>query len=131
MNGDSYCAVDLAALMNQHEARNAIATIVTTPVDDPSRYSRITLGPQDLILSISEKGDASGPAYINCGIYVFSRRVLALIPAGAYCSMEQDVFPLLAGRDLYAFKTSGAFIDIGIPSDLRRARSVLRNVSVT
>jgi D-glycero-alpha-D-manno-heptose 1-phosphate guanylyltransferase len=128
MNGDSYCAVDFEELISQHQARNAVATIVTTRIEDRSRYGSVVVGPQDAIVTFSEKGETRGSGYINGGIYVISQTVLDLIPAGKYLSIERDIFPSLVGRGLYAFKTSGVFIDIGTPSKLQQAQSVLRTI---
>jgi NDP-sugar pyrophosphorylase family protein len=127
MNGDSYCGVDFEGLMSQHQARNVSATIVTPWVEDCARYGSVALGPQDAIIGFSEKREKSGEGYVNGGIYVFSKTVLEQIPSGKYYSIERDVFPSLLGHGLYAFKTSGMFIDIGIPSELRRAQNVLKD----
>lgn len=127
MNGDSYCAVDFAALVNQHKLRGAEATIATTWVDDQSRYGNVVLGSEDTIVGFREKGQTSGAGYINGGIYVLNQSVLDLIPWGKCYSIERDIFPGLAGKGLYAFKTSGMFIDIGIPSELERSQTIFMN----
>jgi D-glycero-alpha-D-manno-heptose 1-phosphate guanylyltransferase len=124
MNGDSYCAIDFAALVNQHQLRGAKATIATTWVDDQSRYGNLVLGSEDSIVGFREKGEASGSGYINAGIYLLNQSVLDLIPNGKCYSIERDIFPALAGKGLYAFKTSGMFIDMGIPSELERSQAV-------
>src|SRR5262249_34928609 len=40
-NGDVFTSVDLKALIAQHRARRAKATIVLTPVDNPSAYGLV------------------------------------------------------------------------------------------
>lgn len=127
MNGDSYCAVDFNELIERHQTRAAVATIVTTWIEHQSRYGSVVLGPQNAILGFSEKAEPSSSGYINGGIYMLSQRVLDLIPSGKYCSIERDVFPILVGRGLYAIKASGIFIDIGTPSELQRAETVLKD----
>jgi D-glycero-alpha-D-manno-heptose 1-phosphate guanylyltransferase len=129
MNGDSYCEVEIHELIKQHEARDAVATIVTTRVSDQARYGSIVLGPRDTIVHFSEKGKPQGPGYINGGIYTFSATILGEIPSGKYCSIEKEVFPSLVGKGLFAFRTSGVFIDIGTPSDLQRAQTVIQDFS--
>jgi len=128
MNGDSYCEVEIHDLIKQHEARDAVATIVTTRVEDQARYGSVVLGPRDTIVNFSEKGNPRGSGYINGGIYALSATILDEIPSGKYCSIEKEVFPSLVGKGLYAFKVSGKFIDIGTPSELRRAQTVLRTL---
>jgi NDP-sugar pyrophosphorylase family protein len=43
--------------------------------------------------------------------------------------LEKYILPSLIGQGLYAFKTSGVFIDIGIPSDLEIAQSLFSKVA--
>jgi D-glycero-alpha-D-manno-heptose 1-phosphate guanylyltransferase len=127
MNGDSYCAVNFEELISQHQARSAVASIVTTRIEDRSRCGSVGLGPRDSIVRFAEKAETRGSGYINAGIYLINQTVLDLIPAGKYFSLERDIFPSLVGRGLYAFKTSGVFIDIGTPSELQQAQTVLKD----
>lgn len=129
VNGDSYCEVDIHALLKQHQTRGAMATMVVTGVRERSRYGSAVLGSDDGIVRFVEKGAATGPGYINGGIYVLGQAVLDPAPVGRSCSLEQDIFPGLAGCGLYAFKTSGTFIDIGVPSELERAQAVLKEIA--
>jgi D-glycero-alpha-D-manno-heptose 1-phosphate guanylyltransferase len=126
MNGDSYCEVEIHELVKQHRNRNALGTIATTWVQDRTRYGSVVLGPRDNIIRFSEKGKPQGSGYINGGIYAFSAAILNEIPSGKYYSFEKDVFPSVVGKGLFAFRTSGMFIDIGTPSDLQRAETVFR-----
>ncbi len=126
-NGDSYCEVEIGKLIEQHRARGATATIAVCEVEEPSRYGSTMLGASDRIISFSEKMGA-GPRYINGGVYALNQSVLDLVPSGQPSSIERDIFPLLAGDGLYAFRTAGTFIDIGTPADLERAQTVLRGL---
>jgi len=133
LNGDSYCPVDLQALLTQHQARGAMATIVATQVEDASRYGSMVLNDNDAIIRFCEKGQAVRAgvkpphitAYVNAGIYVLNQAILDLAPRGKYCSIEYEVFPALVGRGLYAFRQPGPFIDIGTPDSFRIAQTVL------
>jgi NDP-sugar pyrophosphorylase family protein len=130
MNGDSYCAVEIPELLRHHHSRAAMATIVTTRVPDQSRYGSVLLGPGDVILRFSEKKVPADSFYINAGIYVLRTSVLNPILPGHQCSLELDIFPPLVGRGLYAFTTSAVFIDIGTPSDLDQAQTLLAGQSL-
>ncbi|MHB9023856.1 MAG: nucleotidyltransferase family protein [Armatimonadota bacterium] len=125
MNGDSYCEVDFNDLLATHAARRASVTITAMYQEDRLRFGSLEIDQQDAITAFIEKGEASGPGYINGGIYAMSREILNRIPAGVPSSLEKDIFPQLLGQGLYAFKTAGAFIDIGIPSEYARAARVL------
>lgn len=126
MNGDSYCEVAIHELIKRHQSRDAIATIVTTRVEDQAQYGSVVLGPRDTIVRFSEKGKPCGSGYINGGIYALSATILDEIPSGKHCSFEKNVFPSVVGKGLFAFRTSGMFIDIGTPSDLQRAQTLFR-----
>lgn len=126
MNGDSYCAVDFLDLLAQHRARGAVATIVVTQVKDISRYGSIVLGDNDMVIHFCEKDQANETqAYVNAGIYMLNQVILDLVPVGKPCSIEYEVFPMLAGRGLYAFRQPGAFIDIGVPTTFKAAQTLL------
>lgn len=125
LNGDSYCSVDLKALLAQHQAHGAVATIVATKVEDVSRYGGMVLGANEAVIRFCEKDQADRVMYVNAGIYVLNQAVLDLVPPGKECSIEHEVFPSLAGRGLYAFRQPGPFIDIGTPDSFRMAQTVL------
>ena len=72
-----------------------------------------------------EKGGNRGEAWINAGLYVIERALLASMPAGPV-SLERDVFPRWTGLGLYARPFPEAtFLDIGTPDDYARAAGVL------
>jgi D-glycero-alpha-D-manno-heptose 1-phosphate guanylyltransferase len=128
INGDSYCAVDFSRMMAHHRDHRAAATIVAVQVTDSSRYGSLQLEPDGAIAGYNEKAQALSAGWINAGIYLLQRSVLQPLAQGRPASLERDLFPVLVGqRALYAFKTSGMFIDIGIPSELERAQTLLRD----
>jgi D-glycero-alpha-D-manno-heptose 1-phosphate guanylyltransferase len=125
LNGDSYCSLDFSRLAAHHRSRRAAATIVAVESADCSRYGRLQLNPDGAVEGFIEKNQASGPGWINAGIYLLRQAVLKPLTPGKPASMERDVFPGLAARhSLQSVKTSGTFIDIGIPSELERAQTL-------
>ena len=54
-NGDVLTAVDLPAVLRLHRERQAKATIVLTPVDNPSAYGLVETDAQGNILAFLEK----------------------------------------------------------------------------
>jgi D-glycero-alpha-D-manno-heptose 1-phosphate guanylyltransferase len=125
MNGDSYCEVDLGQMLEAHQANRALATLAAVRIDEPDRYGGLTLGRDNQVSGFAEKPEGDTAAVINGGIYLLNQRVLDMIPGGQPCTLEKEVFPALAGRGLYAFPTSGLFIDIGVPAALERAQTLL------
>lgn len=126
MNGDSYCLVDFDRMLKRHLLNKALATIASVCVEERLQYGGLVLGPHDSIVRYVEKEKASGLGYINCGVYVLSQKVLSLIPSGQYRSIEKDIFPFLVGHGLYAFRTSGIFIDIGTPEGYKKIQNYFK-----
>jgi bifunctional UDP-N-acetylglucosamine pyrophosphorylase / glucosamine-1-phosphate N-acetyltransferase len=82
----------LAALVQQHRATDAAATLLTAQLDDPTGYGRVVRGRDDLVARVVEDADASDEELevieVNTSIYCFRRSVLApalrrLSPANA------------------------------------------------
>lgn len=125
LNGDSYCPLDLHALLAHHQARGACATIAATQVPDPAPYGQLVLGGDDTIIHFREKGESKAAGYVNAGIYLLEQSVFDLIPPTVPCSLERAIFPLLAGQGLYAFRQTTPFIDIGTPTTWQLAQTIL------
>lgn len=119
LNGDSWLEVDLRKLLQFHKSRRSLIAVAAVEVADASRFGSLRVGPNDAIQAFVEKDGISSPALVNGGVYVFSRKMLALAPATA-SSLEKDVFPALLSRGMYAMPTRGFFIDIGIPEEYQR-----------
>lgn len=132
-NGDVLTDLDLAKLLDLHRSRQAEATIVLTPVDDPSRYGLVETDSDNRILRFLEKPkpeelEKLGINTINAGIYVLEPSVLELIPYGENSSFEYDVFPELLNRkcEFFAYTMSGEYWrDIGTPESYFEAHSDL------
>jgi D-glycero-D-manno-heptose 1,7-bisphosphate phosphatase len=119
-NGDSLFEFNLRELAARPDDR-FVGRLALRQVDDPARYGAVRLA-GDVIEGFSEKDKSlKGPALINGGVYLLSRRVLERIHGP--CSIERDVFPALAADGLLrgaAF--DGYFLDIGLPDTYARAQ---------
>jgi NDP-sugar pyrophosphorylase family protein len=123
LNGDSFLEVDFDKLIRFHRQHGRLATITVVSVKNASRYGTVRIGADGRVLHFAEKTGDSAPGIINAGVYVFSNTVLASIPNECR-SLEQDLFPTLQERDMYAFEQQGLFIDIGTPEDYSRANQM-------
>lgn len=121
LNGDVLTDLDLGRVIAEHDSRSATATIVLTPVEDPSSYGVVETNQAGRVLRFIEK-PAPGEAptnTINAGTYVLEPSVLDLIPEGEPYSFEYQLFPDLLRRDaaFYAHVPRKAYwIDIGTPA---------------
>jgi len=118
-NGDIMTGLDLSAVMARHKEAGAVATIVLTPVDNPSAYGLVETDSEGWIQRFIEK---PGPDEITCntinaGVYLLEPSVLKLIPKGEAYSFERGVFPTLLERKekVLSFVLDKYWIDIGTP----------------
>ena len=119
LNGDVLADLDLTAQLEAHERTGARATLALVPVDDPSAYGLVRLGPDDAVSAFVEKPgpEQTDTNLINAGAYILERSVLdRMPPAGTNVSIERDVFPTLVGHGLYGYEASGYWLDIGTPA---------------
>jgi len=123
-NGDVLTAVDLPAIVALHRARRAKATIVLTPVDNPSAYGLVETDADGNVLGFVEKPKPEEIRCntINAGIYVLEPDTLARIPADTPYSIERAYFPsLIENRETFVAHTYGGYwIDIGTPGKYRQ-----------
>ncbi len=123
LNGDVLTDLIVTKLIKHHQASGAHATIVLTPVPDPSRYGVVETGDSGEVLGFLEKPspealEASGSNLINAGIYVLEPEILELIPEGQNYSFEYNVFPdiLEKGLNFSSYQLDKAYwCDIGTP----------------
>jgi mannose-1-phosphate guanylyltransferase len=129
LNGDSLREADLEALVEFHRETGARATILLTPVADPTRYGLVRLGADGRVATFLEKPrpEEIDTDLINAGLYVLEPDVLEHVPAGRAVSIERDVFPRLAeDGSVYGLALDGYWLDVGTPeSYLQAHRDVL------
>ena len=117
LNGDVLTDLDLTALIELHEQRDARATLALYPVDDPSAYGLVRRREDGEITEFLEKPkpDQIDTDEINAGAYVLEKSILDLVPEDREVSIEREVFPRLVGDGLYGRRLPGYWMDIGTP----------------
>jgi len=118
-NGDVMTQLDLAAVIRMHRERQARATIVLTPVANPSAYGLVETDAQSNIKRFIEKPkpEEITTNHINAGIYVLEPDTFDRIPSEVPWSIERSYFPSLIERNetFVAYVYNGYWIDIGTP----------------
>ena len=115
MNGDTYFATDLTALLASHREGAAPATLALVRVPQAGRFGAVTLDADGHVIRFAEK-KRRRPGLINAGVYVFEPGIWAHFAATIPLSLENDVFPALAARHLLRGKVlEGYHMDIGTP----------------
>jgi D-glycero-alpha-D-manno-heptose 1-phosphate guanylyltransferase len=120
LNGDTYLELDFRAMMEAHVRVGSHLSMAICHVSDVARYGALEVV-DGIVQGFLEKG-RSAPGWINGGTYVLGPDLRArLRPQGAF-SFEQDLLaPEVSSIRPLAFRSSGLFIDIGIPEDYAKA----------
>jgi mannose-1-phosphate guanylyltransferase len=123
-NGDVLTSIDLAAVLRLHRERKAKATIVLTPIDNPSAYGLVETDDDGNVRRFLEKPKPEDitTRNINAGVYVLEPDTFDRIPSGVPWSIERGYFPSLVerGETLVAYLYEGYWIDIGTPDKYRQ-----------
>src|SRR5919109_4636550 len=118
-NGDVMTSVDVNKVVALHRERGAKATIVLTPVENPSAYGLVETTPEGAVRRFLEKPKADEITCdtINAGIYVLEPDTFDRIPKDTPWSIERSFFPSLIerGETFVAYVYRGYWIDIGTP----------------
>ena len=124
-NGDVLTQVDLGALLELHRSRSARATIVLTPVDNPTAYGLVETDPAGKVRRFLEKPSPNEITCntINAGIYVLEPDTFDRIPRDTKYSIERGYFPSLVEKNepFVAYIERGYWLDIGTPNKYLQA----------
>lgn len=128
LNGDTYFAVDLAALTQFAIVADADWCFGLFRANEAGRYMGMEVGADGAIGAL--KSGAGEPGRLaNGGVYLIRPRALAAsaYQAGQKVSLEDDILPSakLAGQRLFGKECTGNFIDIGVPHDYALASTLL------
>lgn len=123
ISGDCMCDVELSKVFLYHKSIMADATIVCTPVGDPSEYGTVNLTKSGEVDSFCEKPDWSHASsdLANTGIYIINPALLRLIPDDTQCDFAANLFPDMMndGKRLFGYQTTAYWCDIGDLKSLR------------
>lgn len=126
VNGDTYLAIDYLALVRRFSELNCAALIVAYEKrgaaleDIPANQvpNNLAVGRDDLVTAY-RKRDPGGLSHIDAGVIVLKKEILAALPAGQKCSLEEEIYPhLIAQGQMRAWATSEPFYDMGSPAGL-------------
>ena len=125
-NGDNVTNQPFSALVELHEKRNAVATLMLVPYQ--SQVGVVSVDERSTVTEFVEKG--SLPFWINAGIYVFSRGIEELLPEVG--DHETTTFPALAAEGrLAALKSDALWMTVDGPKDLSECAAAIRDGALT
>ena len=130
LNGDTFFEVNLNNLIAFHKKQQAELTLSLFKSNQLGRYMEVDLADDGKILSLQSGGNKL-TLLANGGVYLVNPSALKRLNYKPYIksSLENDLLPkfISLGVDLYGFKSSGKFIDIGVPEDYYRAQKNLKD----
>lgn len=136
-NGDILTDLELKAVIREHQERQAAATVVLQPVEDPRAYGLVETESDGRVRCFKEKPKTEAEITtnnINAGTYVLEPHILDYIPAHESYSFEYQLFPslLAKGEKFYAHIPKRSYwIDIGTPERYLQAHDDLLSERVT
>ena len=122
LNGDTIFDVNFHALGMDLLSNEAIGVLALNYINNAKRYGSVEVE-KNTIVSFKEKSGKN--CYINGGILALKKSVLNYIKQTP-SSLESDLFPVLVEKKLLrAKKFKNFFIDIGVPSSLMEAQTLM------
>lgn len=119
INGDTIFKIHIDDFFHFHLKNKSDLTIALFQSQENNRYGKIKIFDNKLI-NIDFRERAMINDYANGGFYIFSKSITKFLNSETVKFSFEDVFlpnALANGAKIYGFKSSGQFIDIGIPSD--------------
>lgn len=134
VNGDTLFEANLNKLKDNFKVLKADMSIACKAIDDKSRYGTIKISfdsdknggnkDQGVIVSFDEKvnkqSEDNSDLFINGGIYIIKKSLIATIPQNEKLSLEKDLIPkwIAEGKLIGGVVSEASFIDIGTPESL-------------
>ena len=104
----------------------AAAKLFVAPIAEAGRYGTVESDAEGFVTAFREKAERTA-GFVNTGVYLLPRALIAAIPAGQAVSIETEIFPALAARrELLALPAPPPLLDMGTPDGLAAMEDFLR-----
>lgn len=131
LNGDTFFAIDLKALIHFFHQQDADWAFSLFQHHQNDRYLNMEVSPEGQIVSLQSTVIQESPL-MNGGVYLVNPRALKdlTFDLTQAVSLENDIFPVVlsSGQRLFGLASLSAFIDIGIPEDYLKAHEILKGI---
>lgn len=126
LSGDVLIDLDLKKVLSFHHEKKAIATLVLTPVEDPSHFGVALLDDNQQIIRFLEKPSPEEvfSNIANTGTYILEPEIFDYIQEkDAEVDFSKDVFPKLIEESagIYGYTLDGYWNDVGRPETYLKA----------
>ena len=123
--GDMLTDLNIPSLLEFHQAKGALATVVLMEVEDPSGYGIVEVDEECRILRFVEKppSGTTSSNLANAGVYMLQPEVIDYIPRDTFYDFGYDLFPVLLSKRarLFGYATTDSFLDTGTMENYRCA----------
>ena len=124
LNGDSWFDIDLRAFATALPDW-AVARIALSRSTNLGRFGVVEFD-DGRVTRFAERNTSVRAGYINAGVYLLRRSLIERITSTP-CSLEGDIYPLLAQEGLLeAWPAEAFFVDIGIPDDYATSDQLIK-----
>jgi len=125
-NGDTMFNINVAEVVQFHQANSADCTLSLKPMEKFDRYGVVTLNSDSSVHSFKEK-QYYDAGLINGGMYVLNAAKFLQEELPIKFSFEKDYLEkLYTDKRMFGIIQDAYFIDIGIPEDYARAQKELK-----
>jgi D-glycero-alpha-D-manno-heptose 1-phosphate guanylyltransferase len=122
LNGDTYFALNIHDMYEQHLANSSDFTIGLKPMKSFDRYGTVDIDSEDRILAFQEK-KKTDIGLINGGVYIVKQDLFDAFDLNKSFSLEKDFLePFLLDLKVFGYQEDSYFIDIGVPEDYYKAQ---------
>ena len=114
--GDTILDIDLFDLINFHNKKGGIATLVVHPNDHPYDSDLVAINKNNLITNfISKPHKNFHRNLVNAALYILSPEIFKYITKDKYSDFGRDLFPRIISRgvSIYGYNTHEYIKDIG------------------
>jgi len=124
--GDTLMDIDLHSLVQFHQEKDSIATLVVHPNDHPHDSDLLDMDEYNRVTAFYSKPHDKGSFHrnlVNAALYVLTPEIFKYIEKDTFSDFGKDIFPGLvsAGLPVYAYNTTEYIKDIGT---IRRLKEV-------
>jgi NDP-sugar pyrophosphorylase family protein len=134
VNGDTYLEIDYREMVAQFLRSKCAALIAAYRLpgegseENPASIlpGNLAVNADGVVMDYRKRGPER-LSFVDAGVIVMKKEVLADIAVGQKCSLEEEIYPRLIERgEMRAFVTDEAFYDMGSPAGLAALEMKLR-----
>ncbi|MDK1285607.1 nucleotidyltransferase family protein [Pseudoalteromonas umbrosa] len=132
IHADNYCEDTLDDMLIAHNQRPepCDATLLLFNTEQPKQCGIVELSSHGVIKAFHEKVDNPPGNLASGALFIFSEHVYTKycthFTQGHFYEISLDIVPLMV-NNLYTYKTSGMYVDIGTPSAYENLQSILKH----